>query len=211
MARSGTQPPTPRQLEVLNWVKTFIRDHGMPPTVREIGSAFDIKSSSVFDLLKALEQKGHLRRGELGARSLIVKGRSARHECGCEEVRVVGRIRAGEPIEAIEHERGTVTVNRDLLRGREAFALKVEGRSMVEAGILDGDYVIVRKQETADDGDIVVALIENEATLKRFFRETNGVRLEPANRELSPIHVRSGEFAIQGKVVSVMRIMDTAN
>ncbi len=79
---------------------------------------------------------------------------------------------------------------------------------MVEAGILDGDYVVVRKQETADDGDIVVALIENEATLKRFYRDADGVRLEPANQELSAIHVRSGEFAIQGIVVSVMRVFD---
>jgi len=210
MARPGTEPLTPRQEEILRWVKTFIRDHGMPPTVREIGTAFEIKSSSVFDLLKALERKGHLRRGELGARSLIVKGRGPRHECGCEEIRVVGRVRAGEPIEAIEDDHGTIAVKKDLLRGREAFALKVEGCSMVEAGILDGDYVIVRKQETADDGDIVVALIENEATLKRFYRDAGRVRLEPANRGMLAIHVRSGEFAIQGIVVSVMRVMAAA-
>lgn len=208
MSKRGSISPTPRQREILDWVKVFIRDHGMPPTVREIGNAFDIKSSSVFDLLKALEQKGHLRRGERGARSLIVESHGRRHECGCEEVRVVGRVRAGAPIEAIEDDCGTIAVKRDLLRGRESFALKVEGCSMVEAGILDGDYVVVRKQETADDGDIVVALIENEATLKRFYRDANGVRLEPANQEMSAIRVRTGEFAIQGTVVSVMRVMD---
>jgi repressor LexA len=208
MPQPDSRAVTPRQQEVLDWVKAFIRDHSMPPTVREIGAAFGIKSSSVFDLLKALEQKGHVRRGDLGARSLIVKGRGRRHECGCEEVRVVGRVRAGAPIEAIEDDCGTIAVKRDLLRGRESFALKVEGCSMVEAGILDGDYVVVRKQETADDGDIVVALIENEATLKRFYRDANGVRLEPANQEMSAIRVQTGEFAIQGTVVSVMRVMD---
>lgn len=201
------EPLTPRQDEILSWVKGFIRDHGMPPTVREIGSAFAIKSSSVFDLLQALERKGHLRRSGLGARSLIVKGRVQRHECGCEEVRIVGRVRAGAPIEAIEYDYGTIAVKKDLLRGRPAFALKVEGDSMIEAGILDGDYVVVRKQETADDGDIVVALIENEATLKRFFRDADGVRLEPANSAMSAIRVQSGELAIQGTVVSVMRMM----
>lgn len=208
MPRPDIEPLTARQSEILAWVKGFIRDHGMPPTVREIGAAFGIKSSSVFDLLQALERKGHLRRGELGARSLIVKGRAQRHECGCEEVRIVGRVRAGAPIEAIEDDWGTIVVKKDLLRGQTAFALKVEGDSMIEAGILDGDYVVVRKQETADDGDIVVALIENEATLKRYYRDGDGVRLDPANRKMSPIRIRSGEFAIQGTVVSVMRMMD---
>jgi repressor LexA len=207
MARQDTEPLTSRQGEILSWVKVFIRDHGMPPTVREIGTAFEIKSSSVFDLLQALERKGHIRRGELGARSLIVKGRSPRHECGCEEVRVIGRVRAGEPIEAIEDDCGTVAVKKDLLRGHEAFALKVEGSSMVEAGILDGDYVIVRKQEIADDGDIVVALIDGEATLKRLHREENRVRLDPANDTMRPIYVDSGELRLQGKVVAVHRVL----
>jgi len=202
------EPLTPRQDEILSWVKSFIRDHGMPPTVREIGSAFDIKSSSVFDLLQALERKGHLRRGDLGARSLIVKGRVRRHEWSYTEVRVIGRIRAGAPIEAIEENWGTIAVKKDLLRGHAAFALKVEGNSMVEAGILDGDCVVVRKQETADDGDIVVALIGNEATLKRYYREVDGIRLEPANPALSAIRIRSGQFAVQGVVVSVMRVLD---
>lgn len=211
MPNPEKEPLTSRQDEILRWVKDFIRDHGMPPTVREIGTAFEIKSSSVFDLLQALERKGHLRRGDLGARSLIVEGHADRHECGCEEVRVVGRVRAGAPIEAIENDLGTIAVKKDLLRGRSAFALKVEGNSMIEAGILDGDYVVVRKQETADDGDIVVALIENEATLKRFYRDGNGVRLEPANSSMKPTRVTAGEFRIQGTLVGVVRVMNPGN
>ncbi len=208
MARPGTTDLTARQRQILEWVKNFIREHAMPPTVREIGRAFNIESSSVFDLLKTLERKNVLRRGDRGARSLIVNGMRKRG-AGSDivEVAIVGRIPAGHPIEAIEHDSGTVAVKRDLLRGREAYALKVEGESMVEAGILDGDCVIVRKQDTADDGDIIVALIEQEATLKRFYRDRGCVRLEPANHEMKPIHVTSGEFRIQGKVVGVVRLM----
>jgi repressor LexA len=213
MARAGQQVLTPRQQQIFQWVKRFIHAQGMPPTVREIGEAFSIKSSSVFDLLKTLERKNFLRRGDRGARSLIVEGMSKRRRLGHNivEVAIVGRIPAGQPIEAIEHDCGTVPVKRELLRGREAYALKVEGQSMVEAGILDGDYVIIRKQDTADEGDIVVALIEQEATLKRFYREANGVRLEPANSRMRPIHVQSGEFKIQGKVVGVQRTISDVN
>jgi repressor LexA len=213
MARPKTQSLTPRQREVLEWVKGFIQDHSMPPTVREIGGALGIKSSTVFYLLKALEQKGYLRRGDRGARSLIVETRQGRRRgsaSGFAEIPVVGCIAAGQPIEAIEHDCGSVPVKKDLLRGCDAYALRVEGDSMVKAGILDGDYVIIRKQETAEDGDIVVALIEDEATLKRFYREPNGVRLEPANPRMNSVRVSSDEFKIQGKVIGVTRFMDGA-
>ena len=204
MARPRSEGMTPRQREVFEWIKGFIREHRFPPTVREIGRAFGIKSSSVFDHLKALEQKGYVERGKLTARSLVVKGRkhATRHSAG---VSVVGRIAAGRPIEAIEHDRGELVINRELLRGGSGYALQVVGDSMVEAGILDGDYVIVRKQDTAEDGDIVVALIDDEATLKRFYCEKNHIRLEPANRSMKAIRVESGEFRIQGKVVAVHR------
>lgn len=204
---TNTEELTQRQRETLEWVKNFIRENGMPPTVREIGAAFGIKSSSVFDLLTVLERKGYLRRGDRRARSLIVEGlTSARNEIS--EVPVVGSIAAGRPIEAIEDDCGTIAVSRDLTRGRETYALKVDGESMVDAGILNGDYVIVRKQETADDGDIVVALIGEDATLKRFYREKNGVRLDPANQNMSSIKISEGDFRIQGLVVGVMRMMD---
>lgn len=198
---------SPRQREILDWIKEFIHDHGMPPTVREIGGAFGIKSSSVFDQLKALERKGFLERSGRSARSLIVKGRK-RAACSCEEVPIVGRIAAGRPVEAIEHDAGRLHVSKDLLRGHGGFALQVVGDSMVEAGILDGDYVVIRKQETAEDGDVVVALIDGESTLKRFYRDGHGVRLEPANKEMKPILVQSGEFMIQGKMVGVQRHID---
>ena len=203
---AGSKVLTPRQRETLDWVKEFMREHGMPPTVREIGAAFDIKSSTVFEFLKTLERKGYLRRGELGARSLIVEGMD-RSGGVLVEVPIVGRIMAGRPLEAVEDDRGTVTVEKELTRGRKVFALKVAGDSMVEAGILDGDYVIVRQQETADDADIVVALIGTEATLKRFRKEPDGIRLDPANSNIRPIRVDPKEFRIQGKVIGVQRIL----
>lgn len=119
----------------------------------------------------------------------------------------MGRVRAGSPVEAIEDNHGTVAVKRDLLRGRTAFALIVEGTSMVDAGILDGDYVIVLQQETAEDGDVVVALIDGEATLKRLRLERDRVRLDPANDKMKPIYVNSGDLRLQGKIVAVHRVI----
>ena len=175
MARPEAMGLTARQRQILEWVKAFIREHAMPPTVREIGRAFDIESSSVFDLLKTLERKNYIRRGDRGARSLIVNG-MRRRGAGSDfvEVAIVGRIAAGQPIEAIEHDCGTVAVKRNLLRGREAYALKVEGQSMVEAGILDGDYVVVRKQDTADDGDIIVVIDELALGYEQAFQGVQG-------------------------------------
>ena len=180
----------------------------MPPTVREIGAEFEIGPSSVFDHLKALEKKGYLRRGDLGARSLIIEEQGS-GEDATQHLPVIGRIAAGSPIEAIEDDLGSIPVNRNLLRGRGGFALRVEGASMVEAGIHDGDYVIVRKQDTAENGDIVVAVIDGDATLKRFHKEKDTVRLEPANGQMEPIEVKAGGFQIRGKLIGVMRLMDT--
>lgn len=208
MARHSKTELTPRQRETLEWVKEFIRENGIPPTVREIGRAFRIKSSSVFDLLQSLERKGVLRRGDLGARSLIVKDQQAKAPRACAEVPILGCIAAGQPIEAFEVPDGTVTVDGDMLRGGRAYALRVHGDSMVEAGILEGDLVIVRDQALAENGDVVVAVMENEATLKRFYREGRRVRLQPANARMKPIRVESGDFKIQGKVVGVVRMMN---
>ena len=199
---------TKRQRQVLGWIEEFIDEHGMPPTVREIGAHYGIASSSVFDHLKALERKGCLRRGNLGARSLIIEGRRSEGAANADAVvvPVMGRIAAGVPDYAVEEPSETITVEKRLARGRELYALRVEGDSMMDAGILDGDLVIIRKQDTADNGDIVVALIKDESTLKRFYRKQDHVRLEPANHAREPIRVRTDEFRIQGKVIGVQRI-----
>jgi len=205
MARPFTNELTPRQRAVLEWIKEFIPVHGMPPTIREIGDAFGIKSSSVFHFLTTLERKGYIVRGG-GARLLEVKGLE-HTPSNFREVPVLGRIAAGIPLEAIEGNDGAIHIDSRLLRGSEGYALQVTGDSMIEAGILDGDYAIIRKQTTAKDGDIVVALIDGEATLKRFYSEGNRFRLEPANSSMKPIIVDTGDFRIQGKVVEVRRIL----
>jgi repressor LexA len=206
MAAKRGNKLTARQREVFDWIRGFITEHDMPPTVREIGRGFGMQSSSVFDHPQALERKGYLRRGEMGARSLILEKEQPR-PCSHPEVPVLGRIAAGSPIEAVEDDLGSIPVNPELLTGAEGFALRVEGESMVDAGIRDGDYVIARRQDTARDGDIVVALIEGEATLKRFYRDGDGVRLEAANGNMSPIRIGEGDFRIHGRVVAVHRIL----
>ena len=208
MARPFTTELTRRQKAMLDWIVDFAQENQMPPTVREIGRAFGFASSSVFDYLKALERKGYVKRGDLGARSLTICREQPQACKRCGTTDVVGQVKAGRPVLAVEHIRGTVTVPKDLVRDREVYALEVAGDSMIGDGILDGDFVIIRKQETADDGDIAVVLIGDEATLKRVYREGRRLRLQPSNPTMKPIYVDSGEVRIQGKVVGVQRLLD---
>lgn len=210
MARPRSIGLTARQEEAFRAIRNFIAHHGMPPTIRELAKAMGITSSTVFYLMGVLERKGVIRRGKLGARSLIVSDVNEEKPASvfqCVNVPILGCIAAGGPIEAIEDRSGTIPVARDLLRGGRSYALKVRGESMIEADIKDGDHVIIREQRVAENGDIVVALIDEDATLKRFFRERGRVRLEPANRRMQPIFVKSGEFRIQGKVIGITRMM----
>lgn len=200
---------TKRQQAVFDWIAGFIHDHNMPPTVREIGRAFKIASSSVFDHLKALERKGLLKRGNLGPRSLELTG-SVQGKCRyCASVPILGRIAAGPPSFATENVEGTLTISRRLIASGKHFALRIKGDSMIDAGILDRDVVLVHVQPTVEDGEIAVCLIEGEeATLKRVYREKNGrVRLQPENRRMKPIIVDASDLTIQGKVLTVERIL----
>jgi repressor LexA len=196
---------TARQKRIYDFIAGAIRDNGYAPSIPEIGKRFKITSTrGVFDHLKALEKKGYLKR--IGKRAIEIvspTGRSALPEAV--EIPILGRIRAGAPILAEENIEGFIAVANEIARGKETFALKVKGDSMVEDGIFDGDYVIVRGQETADNGDIICALIENEATLKRFHRQGNVVILKPANKKYDPITVSKGEFRVLGKATGVIR------
>jgi repressor LexA len=207
MPRPFTTQLTARQRAVLEWVRAFIPKHGMPPTVREIGAAFGYRSSSVFGFLKVLERKGYIKRGR-GARQLSLSERAPALCQACEKVRIAGRIAAGQPIYATEDNLGTVTVSKAMGRKGSMYALRVTGDSMVDAGILDGDWVIIREQDAADDGDIVVALVGDEATLKYLRREKDRIRLQPANSAMKPIYVKPQDLRIQGKVVGVQRFFD---
>jgi repressor LexA len=195
-----------RQLQILRFIEESVRKNGYPPTVREIAAAVGLCSpASVHGHLAALEAKGYIRRGTAKRRALeVVQPTGARPGLGARSrpLPLVGRVAAGVPILAEENIEDSLEVPAFLGSG-DCFALRVTGDSMVKAGILDGDIVVVRRQETADDGDIVVALIEQEATLKRFFREKDRVRLQPENDQMEPIYVR--DPVIVGKVTGVLR------
>ena len=221
---------TQRQRDILDFISASIVERGFPPTLREIGEHFNIRSTNgVNDHLKALEKKGHLRREDLKSRAMrpvlpdgsgeVVPLRRTPMGTGVmevvstgddmAEVPILGQVAAGQPILAIEQATDTVRIDRVLIGGhREVFGLRIVGESMIEAGIFDGDYVFVKKAPTARSGEIVVAMIDGEATVKRYFPEGDVIRFQPANSNMQPILVRREEFKsvdIIGVVVGVYR------
>lgn len=198
---------TDKQRQILDYIVEMVRTRGYPPTIRQIGTRFKISSTNgVRTHLSALERKGYIRRAPWSARGIeLVREMVPEADTGeAVQIPVLGRVAAGRPILAQEHLDGHIYLDRSLARDRGVFALRVHGDSMIEAGILDGDYVLVRPQPTADSGDIVVAMIGDEATVKQFFREPDAVRLQPANSSMSPIRVQ-GEVQIIGKVTGLFR------
>jgi repressor LexA len=203
---------THRQQEVLDFVRTFSERHGVPPAVREIGERFGFTARAAFDHLRALERKGMLERRvttKRASRTLVLPARRGAHRSAREEIPVLGRIAAGTPILAVENREDSIPLRPDWLRsqGQDVFALRVHGESMIGAHIMDGDLVMVRRQDTAGQGDIVAALLDGEATVKRFSREGSKVLLVPENPAMKPIAVGSDrtDFRILGKVVGVLR------
>jgi repressor LexA len=206
---------TKRQEQTLSYIRQSIEERGYPPTLREIGVHMGIRSTNgVNDHLRALERKGYLRREDMKSRALqLVDDMAAAvpgtHEGDLLDVPILGRVAAGLPMFAEENVIDTVRVDRMMVRGgREVFGLRVTGDSMIEAGILSGDYIFVRKQSMAERGDIVVALIGDEATVKYFYPERDYVRFQPANSQMAPILVRASDFRntmLLGKVVGVFR------
>jgi repressor LexA len=202
----------PRQRELLDFVASYADQRGIPPTLREIGEAMGIKSTNgVSDQVKALVKKGFLERvGDArtsrGIR-LTHQARGGFREQSTLAVPVIGRVAAGSPLLAEENYAGTLHMDASVMPHQApVFALVIHGQSMIEDGILDGDYVFVRQQAEARNGDIVVAMVDGEATCKRFFREKGRVRLQPANSEMSPIYVDATRtFQILGVVVGVYR------
>ena len=222
---------TDRQLEVLRFIARQIEERGYPPTIREIGEALDIRSTNgVNDHLKALERKGYLSRDPVKSRALIPSA-AAREALGGEaapsnvvplvrpgagkpgtrmiEIPIIGRVAAGQPILAQERVEDTVQVDAFLLgTNKKVYGLRVQGDSMIGDGILPGDYVFVKKQLHAQDGEIVVAMIDEEATVKRVYFEGDRVRFQPSNPRMAPIYVRESDFRstmILGVVVGVYR------
>jgi repressor LexA len=196
---------TQRQKEVLDFISEMMWKKGFPPTIREIGQKFKITSTNgVRAILSALSSKGYIRRKPLISRGIELL-KAVRSDLVY--VPLVGRISAGLPVLAVENIESNIGIDKTLFPGEGIFFLKVVGDSMRDAGILNGDYVLAQQQKTAEKGEIVVAMIGNEATVKRFFPEKNRVRLEPANPEYGPIIVekKTPDFFIAGKVIGLLR------
>jgi repressor LexA len=195
---------TKRQQEIFDFIKRYGAEHGYPPTVRDIGKAIGLTSSStVHAHLANLEKAGLLRRDPTKPRALEVLVDKAKEMVAPAGLPLVGQVAAGAPVRAEENNQEYVSVPH-LAGGDEGeFVLRVKGESMIDAGIFDGDYVIVRRQEIANDGEIVVALVGEEATVKRFFKESDHVRLQPENATMEPIRTR--DVQILGRVVGVCR------
>ena len=202
---------TARQQEILDFIREQIEEKGIPPTYREIGERFQIRSTNgVHATLEALRRKGYLEREPSISRGLRVKSLAGSGTTGrLKSVPLVGRVAAGAPILAEENIEDFIAVDENFFGGEGYFALRVQGDSMKDAGIFDGDVVIARQQASAQRGDIVVAIIGDEATVKYYFPEGGHVRLQPANDAYQPIvvHPEVEEFRIAGKVTGLIRKM----
>jgi repressor LexA len=198
-----TKQDQQRAERILDFIRETTSERGYPPTVREIAEAVGLASTSaVHHHLMKLERDGKLQKDATRSRALTIPGALGGRVV---QAPIVGEIAAGEPIYAYEDKTETMSIPGELAaKGRDTFVLRVRGKSMIEDHIDDGDYVVVQSQSTARDGDIVVALLEDSrATLKRFFREKDRIRLQPANGQMQPIYPR--EIQIQGKVIGVIR------
>lgn len=209
---SSRKELTKRQAEILDFIKKYTKENRMPPTVREIGNHFEISSTNgVRSILAALIKKGYINRSPRLSRGIEIVGSDKEDKditpSNTIEIPIIGRVAAGTPILAVQNLEGTVTIDRDFLACRtDVFALRVKGDSMINAGIFDGDLVFARQQKTADRGEIIVAQIDNEATVKYYHPSATHVELRPANPSYSPIIVKKDkDFSIAGRVIGVMR------
>jgi repressor LexA len=218
---------TPKQEKVFSFLKDYLLEKGFPPTLREIASHFGLKGPKAPQkTLTILERKGYIRKVPGGSRAIEILGTVLERRSGLPyrmrvishpayrrageptfPIPIVGRVRAGEPILAVENIEGYINFDRSLVSSRDVFLLRVVGDSMIEAHIQDGDFALVKPQPNAENGEIIVALIEDEATIKRIFQKRDLIRLEPANPQMEPIVVKKGEkkVTIVGKVVGIFR------
>ncbi len=199
-----------KQIEILLFIKSEIQKKGYPPAVREICVGVNLKSTStVHGHLEKLEQKGYIRKDPTKPRAIEILNKEDDFLLTRKktlDVPIVGKVTAGAPILAMENIEDTYPVPLELVDGHDVFMLKVQGESMIEAGILDGDLVLVKEQKNAHNGEIVVALLGEEATVKRFFKEKDTVRLQPENQFMEPIYSR--DVVILGKVIGLYRSLN---
>ena len=199
---------TSTQQRVFDFLKDFLREKGFPPTLREIASHFGLRGpKGPQKTLNILERKGFIRKVPGGSRAIEILSYPPIRLTQILPIPIVGRVRAGEPILAIENIEGYINLDRNLVSSGDVFLLRVQGDSMIDAHIQDGDFALVKPQPNAENGEIVVALIEDEATIKRVFKKRDLIRLEPANPKMEPIVVKRGEkkVTIVGKVIGIFR------
>lgn len=200
------QTLSPKQEQILNCIKQSLKEKGYPPSVRELCLAVGLSSTStVHSHLNSLEKKGFIRRDPSKPRTIEVLDEEVNWLSDhVTAVPVVGKVTAGVPILAVENIEDYFPLPKQMTRHEDTFMLNVKGNSMINAGIFDGDQIIVRKQDSANNGDIVVALLEDEVTVKRFFKESDHVRLQPENDAMSPIYCT--DVKILGKVLGLIRM-----
>ena len=199
---------TARQKEVFNFLKDYLRKKGFPPTLREIASHFGLKGpKGPQKTLTILERKGYISKVPGGSRAIEILNFPPFHSNKVISIPIVGNVKAGEPILAIENIEGYIHLDRSLVSSENVFLLRVQGDSMIDAHIQDGDFALVKPQPNAENGEIVVALIDDEATIKKIFKKRDFIHLEPANPSMEPIVVKKGEkrVTIVGKVVGIFR------
>lgn len=201
--KKATRPATPRQSQILTYIRDYRREHGYSPTLQEIGDKLDISKVTVFEHLTVLEERGLVVRDRHKARSLELAEHLELPDDRPTLLPLAGRIAAGSPIEAIESPE-TLDLERVFAGRNKTFVLQVQGDSMIDDSIRDGDFVVVERRKNVKDGETVVALLDSgEATLKRLYREGRGFRLQPANQNYKPIH--TDRLNIQGVAIGVIR------
>jgi repressor LexA len=193
---------TARQKEVLDFISSYIDSHAYPPTIREIAERFSISVKGAYDHVKALEKKSFLKLGENRSRALELLCHD-KPERSVVEVPILGAVAAGRPIAAEENYSGSIHVPADMVRSSPCFALSVRGDSMKDVGIFHGDIAVIEERQTADNGEIVVAMIDDAVTLKRFFRENNRVKLMAENSAYAPIYTQ--DVKILGRLRGIIR------
>ncbi len=197
---------TKRQQQFFDWMLDYFTEYGKSPTMRELGDHFDMKPPSAFDVVNALIKKGFVRKvGNGPYRTLDLIDESG-HSIEPNKLPLIGEVAAGTPVLAVENWLGSLVIDDRLLQRGAAFALKIRGDSMIEAGILNGDFVIIKMQPSANDGDIVLAIVDGEATVKYLHRQKEGqIVLRPANQTMSDIIVPADDCLIQGVVIALQR------
>jgi repressor LexA len=194
---------TLRQQEVLDFIKQFIQEHNFPPTIREVAEKFKISVKGSYDHIKALEKKEYLKCNLNRSRAIEVLRSEKPRSRGIKKVPILGSVAAGQPLFTEENFEGDIDIAMDMVGGDKHFAVKVKGDSMKDVGILDGDYAVINYQETAENGAIVVAMVEEAVTLKRIYIEKNRIKLKAENKDYPPIYTQNAR--ILGKLACIIR------